>query len=268
MTKIIGTNNDLLSMAPSLDPQERELVLAKNGARIRDIDPGKLRDDIIILIGKCYIESGQTPNEGALRLSLPALMEDMLKYFGTLTFGEIQMAWKLGLLKEFGEWFGLNNVTYLRWTKEYLGWAKRLEACKKQNAFDKEQNKPIEPTQAEKEAIIVNGLLSAFEYVKTTKKQFPDVGSVNYRYLDGLGLIPFSIERKKKMVGMAMDQLRADMVNEIDRNPSMRKEIQAQMANLSHTSDKVRAEAMRIALNVFFNELIEVGQEISDILKQ
>jgi hypothetical protein len=255
-----------MALSPLLDPQEKEMILAKNGERIKEMPIDKVNDQMLILIGKTHIECGIAANEGTIRLSMPLLLKDLISYFGNFTMNEIAHSFKLGIMKEYGEWYGLNNKTFFQWLRGYLGSTKRLDANKKQAAFNAEKNKPKALTDEEKEALMKKGALEAFEYVKTTGKHYPDLGSATYNWLDRKKLIHFTIDRKKAFIGVAMDNLRSNMVNEIDRTPTERKAIQARIMELSHTDDIVKTEAKKIALNVFFREMIEIGQELKDIL--
>lgn len=256
-----------IPLAKTLDQQEQEIILARNGERIRMMPESSVGRELSILITKTHIACGQAINEGVVSLGMPMLLEDIIKYFGTLTISEITQAFRLGTMGEFGEWFGLNNKTYLQWCKGYLGWQKRIEANKKQMAFQNEFNKPKELTQSEKEKIIAEGVLIVFKEFKKTNFVY-DAGNVTYNYLDSKQLIPFNIERKKEIVKLAEAKVRllitdkmAVAISEIERAALKNK-----LCSISSKDEEVRSECKRIGLNIFFKELVETGTELSDLI--
>lgn len=256
-----------IPIAKNLDQQEREIILARNGERIRMMPESSVGRELSILITKTHIACGQPINEGVVSLGMTMLLEDIIKYFGTLTMSEITQAFRLGTMGEFGEWFGLNNKTYLQWCKGYMGWQKRTEANKKQMVYNAELNKPKELTQDEKDKIIADGVLIVFEEFKKTGFIY-DAGNVTYNYLDSKGLIPFTVDRKKEIVKLAEAQVRIALTDKMAAAISQieRAAFKSELGSISYKDEKVRTECKRIGLNIFFKELIETGTELKDLL--
>jgi hypothetical protein len=257
-----------MQLAPSLDPQERELILAKNGTLIKKMNPKEVTDAFLVLIGQVHLETGYQMNAGAVQLTILVLIKDVFDYFGTLTIGECQKAFKLGIMKEFGEFTGLNNKTYLQFLKGYLGWNKRLEANKKQSAFNTQQiDKPIVLTEDEKDAKMKDFALTCFE---TTKKDniCVDPGNGIYHLLDKLGLISFTADRKRQFLGEAMDHIRTGLVNKMQQFPMDRNKFKEQLTNLSSTDTESIIMAKKIALKRYFLDLIEMQIELKDVLNE
>lgn len=255
------------TLAPNLDKQEQEIVLAKNGDRISAISENECKKLLLVLIGKTHLDCGMIQDTGAINITINSLHDIMVKYFYTLTMSEITQAFRLGTMGEFGEWFGLNNKTYMQWCKGYLGWQKRIEANKKQIAFQNELNKPKELTQSEKDKIVSDGVLVVFYEFKRTGFVY-DAGNVTYNYLDSKGLIPFTIERKKEIVKLAEAKVRlsitdkmASALSEIERNA-----LKSKLGSVSLKDNEVRSECKRIGLNIFFKELVETETELKDLL--
>lgn len=255
-------------IAPGLDKQEQEIILAKSGLRINQIEENECKKLLLVLIGKTHLDCGMVQDTVAISITINSLHDTLVKYFYTLTMSEITQAFRLGTMGEFGEWFGLNNKTYLQWCKGYLGWQKRIEANKKQMAFQNEFNKPKELTQSEKEKIIAEGVLIVFKEFKKTNFVY-DAGNVTYNYLDSKQLIPFNIERKKEIVKLAEAKVRllitdkmAVAISEIERAALKNK-----LCSMSSKDEEVRSECKRIGLNIFFKELVETGTELSDLIK-
>ena len=251
-------------LAPNLDASEREIILAKNGGFMKSLSENDIKKSLLVLIGKSHVQCGYIQDEANTLLSINSLVDTLIKYFGTLSLNEIEKAFQLGIMGEFGEWFGLNNKTYLQWCKGYLGWQKRIEANKKQMIYNAELSKPKELTQAEKDKIVMDGLSVAFENYKKTGKLL-DFGNVNYNLLDRIKLIPLTIERKKEFYKQAERNIREALSNSLlSCKESKIKTIKDELENMD--KDKVKSEAKNLALVDFFNSLIETDTKITDIL--
>lgn len=252
-------------ISPELDIQEKEIIIAKNGIRLQTID--NFEKEMLILIGKVHIQCGQIQDIGLINLSIKNLCEDLKKYCGTLTLEEITIAFKLGSLNEFGQWFGLNNTTYLNWCRNYLGWIKRIEANKKQSRYEQSQkNISVQLSLQEKDKIIFENVLKLFYEFKRTKHVF-DAGNVAYNYLDNKKLIPFTRERKLEMIKMAMKNMREETNDKIALCLSQieRAALKNKLGTITPKDNKVRSEAKRIALNIFFTELLETDTELEEL---
>lgn len=256
------------NVCPTLTRDQAIIISAKNGQRIDSIDKKIVSEFFVTLILSTHLQCGQVSKdlEDSMELTIPELSKDVKNYFGMLTFQEIKLSFKMGVIGELGEWFGLNNKTYLQWISRYLVHPKRMEANKAQNSYVKQLSEPKQLTPAEKEKIIHDGCLQLFERYKT-HGNVDDVGNVNYNYLESKGLIKFSKERKIGIYKLAKNDLIADKQRQFEETKIgyLRSQIKQAIADLeAPKSDLVVIAAKKLALNIFFADLIEMDFELKD----
>lgn len=265
MNKLINQNNQI---SPFLDAEERGMIEAKSGKPIRELKISDVRVFIATLIAKTHQDCGQMLNEKDVENGLKELVDDIVNYGGGFTLMQIGNCFKLGAMRQLGDYYGLNNNTYRQWIRSYLGYQKRLDANKKQKEFLEKLNKPVGMTSEEKENLIREGCISAFDIFKQ-KGYYPDMGNVTFNFLWAKKVILFSEERRLDFKNQAKSMLLAEKKIQIEKTPSIigirnLKSIIKSLEENSGCQDEVIREAKRIALNTFFKELVDIGQDIRD----
>ncbi len=261
-----------IDLCPALSPQEQDIIVSRQSPMIKNMGEPDIANEMLKIILKTYFDCGQNANQKTVVLEIQDLMSDLTKYFGTVCIEEIKLFFKSGIDGEFGEYFGLNNKTYRQWLRGGVSSAKRSNARKIQDMYLQEKNKPKPLTESEKEKIIKDGVLKAFEEYKS-KGWISDIGNVSYNWLDRNGHIKFTRERKTGIKSAARGVVSEQLSNELESaklsiNKLEVKRIQFDLENLENKEDRVKAEAKRIAINLFFKELIDIGTELTDIINQ
>ncbi len=254
-------------LALNLLPEERELAHAFNGTLVKDIAKNDLEVHLLKIVENTYLTRGWTYDGAMGAIQAHECVKDIKQYFGTLTIEEIAIAFAKGVRNEYGEYIGLNVATYFIWLRTYMTSSVRTEAKKKQLAYKMEQEKPKELSEKEKDAILKQGALDAFEKYKKDGT-YADLGNPVYNWLDKKGKIPFPIERKKEFMLIAEKNLEVQLQASKDVAADIyeRRKIEQQLIHLVNEKDKIICEAKRIALCIFFKELIEFDQDIKDML--
>lgn len=247
---------DILS---NLTVIEKEIALACQGEKIKEIDIGVITVFMIGLIGKTYLNTGGDfdKNKEMIDSTVDELCADLKKYNGNLTLQELELAFKSGWKKEYGEYYGLNNATYFGWVNAYTWNEKRLKA-KKAIEKAKESNKPTPPklSDQEKEEILKKGALKMFADFKAGGSVL-DAGNITYNFLEAKGIISFSKERKLEILERTKEQMKADAISQKNRTETIENVLKKVMVD-----EIIKANAKRNALNLFFSELIEMEAEL------
>jgi len=85
-----------------------------------NIDQKKLKLDCVDLISKTYLELGQKPEKETIVLMSQLLYEDLINFYGALTFEEVIFAFKTGTRNaEDGSSCFINVRTWNVWLKDY-----------------------------------------------------------------------------------------------------------------------------------------------------
>lgn len=255
-----------INYCPNLTNSEKNYIISGFGKKIKELDKKEVTSFLVELLTKIKFESGhktEVSNEDEYK-KLVALVEsvylDLKNYFSTLTLNDIKFAFNLGVRKEYGEYMGINVVTIFNWLKSYVQDAKRAEAKKKQAAYIESMNKPKELTQDEKDSIMKEACIKAFEVFKLEKK-YDDIGNAIYNYLDKKVKINFTKERKDGIVKLARVSCKERYLNKLHsiKDSFEKNAIKEALKNIeTQVTPDIIIEAKRIALNQYFSELIEM----------
>jgi hypothetical protein len=125
---------------------------------------------------------------------------------------------------------------------------------------------PEQPTQAEINNIMRQGAIDCFvNYAKTGL--IIDFGNATYNYLDRIELLRLTDDRKWQIHHKAIQTLKVQaMENALKAKQTKRlKDVIKQIDEPN--SKPVIAQAKRIALTQYFDELIESGLELKDLIE-
>jgi hypothetical protein len=236
---------------------EKDIAIACIQPKIKDLRKDELLTLMLGLIGKTYLNLGQEMDSNQVNMTIDELCEDLQKYNGTLSFAEIQIAFKNGWKKQYGDFFGLNNATYFGWVNGYTWSESRLRAKRMIEDAKRTGNEPKpEVSEEQREEIMRNGALKMFEDHKAGGSIL-DPGNVVYEYLLKKGLINFPRERKEEIRKKTEDEMKAAAISNKDRAETIESVLKKVMV-----PDIIKANSKRTALKEFFNQLIEMGEAL------
>jgi hypothetical protein len=192
-------------MAPGLSIQEKGIIEARQSLRITAIKKVDFEVALYEAITRVYFRLRfAMPLNNDIKAIVQLLITDLNIYATTLTIAEIELAFKNGCLGLYGEFHGVSNATLMKWVMNYMISNERKEAIKKQQDFEKPEEKQL--TQEEKDRI----MMDAFEKAKKIFKEtgtYNDIGNSLYKWLDKRGEIKFTKEEKWKFVEQARQKL-------------------------------------------------------------
>lgn len=148
--------------------------LALVSPKILEMKKGEATKELIDLLSKTYYEAGQVApgfnvqEQGKNLQQLGNSLYDEVKLsFSFLRMDELRLAFRNGVRKEYGDFFGLNISTFHAWIKAYQFDNKRREALQK---LKEESHKPVAPllTPEEAEQEWKAAMLRQFEEFKKT----------------------------------------------------------------------------------------------------
>lgn len=234
--------------SPELSKEEREIILAGHNQKIKNLSEKELKGQILDLITKTFLDSGQSSADADVYAAEMAV--EIKHYFSSLSFEEIRLAFFKGARNEYGEYFGLNPVTFYKWITSYMQSYSRLTAKKKQLQFEQPAIKEL--TEEEKDKIMSDAYDKALLEFKTTGK-YNDIGNSIYRWLDKKKQITFTPKEKRDFVEIAREKLfnSVDLTNAA--TPLEAREFKKLIEIYEQkNSDPVLVEAMKLALIEYF----------------
>ncbi len=122
-SNLIAVNTNI-SLYPGFSEKQKKYVLAKTGNRVRVLVKEKKKNLLIIelvkAISSAVFDCGQKMDAKDLELNANNLANYLDEKFPAITIQEVQLAFKMGAVGEFGEFMGLNLKTFNYWIKCYF----------------------------------------------------------------------------------------------------------------------------------------------------
>lgn len=211
-----------------------------------------LTNEVFKIVVKAYMAAGQTPDNTSLKLIASEMTNDIYRNYSMLSIEEITEAFYHGVRYNYGEYFGLNIVTFNKWLKHYLEneHGKYVLELSKTRLMLTEKT---EPTDQEKEDILKAGVKRCYDHYKQ-KKEIIDYGNPIFDYLYDNGKIlltdiqwnNYLLRATREVMGRL--QQKSVSVDRIERQDAKR-------ALINLESDyEIQSLAKRIALAEYFDK--------------
>jgi hypothetical protein len=149
----------------NLIKQQNHYLTALNSKLIVDMQQNELKDRVIKTLAKTYIDCGKVIESKELISLSNGVINEIKRYFINLKIDELDLCFQNGVRKVYGEYFGLNIVTFHQWIKSFMAEEKRLEAIKIRST---PRIEPIKEYTAEDKLRIRDEFMS---YAKSTYKK-------------------------------------------------------------------------------------------------
>ena len=144
---------------------DNHYLTALNSKLIVDMQQQELKDRVIKVLAKTYIDCGKVIESKELISLSNGVINEIKRYFINLKIDELDLCFQNGVRKQYGEYFGLNIVTFHQWIKSFMAEENRLEAIKIRST---PRIEPIKEYTAEDKLRIRDEFMS---YAKSTYKK-------------------------------------------------------------------------------------------------
>lgn len=224
---------------------------------------------LMTAVHKAFKDKGQELDQVQSDHIVDNLTESVLKACPYIRIAEIPISIEKGILGDYGDYFGLNIVTFVSFVKKHYESAKRANNAKQIQVKEKEKPIPTEIEVLERDKIL---LTQAFEAYKKYG-YYVDHGNYIYKVaVKKLNLFELSADKKKDFLEKGKIRAIESFKNELVSKPLERKRV-SQCINdaneLKKDSDGLKSvykEALQLALMNWFQELAEMEVEITDLL--
>lgn len=212
------SNLQTVGICPTLNQTEQTIVWASKQVKalnVKDFDT-----HVNQIITDVAFDLGTRMEANDIKLQTRKLKEEIAVYFPGITIPELRTAFKNGLRKIYGDFFGLNISTYHQWIKSYLNEEKRGALILKQQQYELELANMgnTRPPEEKIDAIMFNAFNDALE-IYTNCQWYNDLGNSVHEFLVRKGKIKSDsylrymdeAERKVKVVSNSLtkDEYRA-----------------------------------------------------------
>jgi hypothetical protein len=280
----IITSNNLFEAIQGLkiDITERKIAMARLKPKICDLPSDEKSENLFLnalknLIIKTYADCGQVLNNESyvvdgveikpIKFQIQELSKDIDKNFNKLTVEELYIAFSEGVRGIYGEFYGLNNVTYFKWLKSYK------ESETRRNALF-ELNKLREPVKLELpqkqysnseiyELNKVNIIDFYYNYFLKEKECITFPYSLIYKTLDCCKIINYSVNERIEMYKKAQFVLESKLRNERAKGIIKASKMEFEIKEIQEPkSQKVIIKAQEMLVLKFFEMCKQQFQEM------
>lgn len=239
--------SDIIAYTPKLD-----YVELHSGEKIKQITVDSVYSKLRNILKIVYVVSGQDKNldeKGVdLNIQTSLFANDLKNKFSNLTLDEVSEIMNRGVRKEFGEYYGLNVVTFNDWAKAFIALPERHDSLK---TVHKLKEKELSVDDIEK--INKDAIATMIDTYKRTKEVL-NYGNANFLYLWNTKQLRFGKTQQEMYLIQAERNVNKYLSEELQRakdglKKNDVKRIDAEIAELiAGENPSVKAEAAKLAL--------------------
>lgn len=258
--------NNQLTIGHSAESTKQAIIKALNSPKIIDSDFKEFAVAVSAAIEQAVFYLGLNKTDEDRDMLKMAAVNDCQTTFKLLTIAEVALALQNGVRGQYGEVRGMAPKDIYYWLNSYQLDSIRL-ACKKELAAKQEVSS--EPSDEEILEIQTYNINKAWNDFKRDG-YFHDHGNVIYNILDRNKKITFSAEEKKQFMHVAKSQLLKthDPNKHIGDDLKMKEVMKiAESIRADENNIRIIAEAKRLAVDKFFQNLVDNNIELWDLFK-
>jgi len=191
----------------------RELYNANKGITIRKAeDKNVVVKQIHVFINMTILDKGVNLEKDEINYIKTRVVDDIMRDFSNLTVDDVRLAFYYGLRGEFGEYFGINPITFYNWLKSYKN--ELIPSVYKEII-------PLLPSPKKEENIVdrktldlqlADNLKEAFEnLVNLGHFELFDIGNIHFNLLKRMDLIKLSDSEIAECKNLAMGKVKLNL---------------------------------------------------------
>lgn len=246
----------------------KKYVLAKDCPRIIDLTPIEATGSILNLVNQTQINIGHTKlaEDDVINAQLTSGIYELIKdRYQSLTFQELKLAFLNHFIDSGDTNITLNLKSAASAIKNYsTSELKKKAMTEWNNLIYLVQERKLTPEQ--KEAIMIDGCVSAFDEYKANPLALTIIANRFYDYLKDKGLINLPKDVKEKIHVHQKEIYEAELKQEKIKRTISKSSFEHIMENLNQNTTLIN-RCKRAALKHHFDEIISIGGHIKDYLK-
>lgn len=242
----------------------QEYVSLRLEPPVKELNHTVLKDKCHNLISISFIEQAQYSVESKiLAHQRDTLLDELrtVKAFGSLTWSEVEKAFKTGIRGESGQFFGMCAKTYHQFLKYYVGKPERVEGMKQYLELMNQENK-VELTPEQKKQKSKEALVWYFNEYKRTKK----LGSGSFAMYESL-YYGFGLCRFSEVEALDLKNSVQKKWDEYEKNPKKNHYKAMFEGDILEQAPTLKGNLRKEALTRYFDKLIKEGIELETIIK-
>lgn len=242
-------------------PREIEIYNALQSPMIKDVPEADLYELFRYSVNKSYLMAiYKAPDPDQFTIVVDETMKMAKSKYGFIRAKEVPLIFVRGCSKEFGEFMGLNFITFMDWFDGYIKDKKRIE-------LTTPVKETKEPTLQERFEIASKNAMDSFlayQVGKDISLQAPTV----YRFLRGIKLFEYNESEQDEFWSQAEQEIYRDLrlKKTVTIEKFKREEIEKQLSGELSVEEKIKAQAQRLGLYSFFQSLIMEESDLQELI--
>lgn len=248
----------LVKFSPNLIQVEKDYITDYKSKNLSNYTEKQIYEFCEDLVVKAYLDTGQIKVEKKIvELMAESLYKEAFKYNNKISPFGLKQAIEKGIRREFGDYYGINSVSFNHFLKSYINSEDRANAIIKQREHENkliQERKEVENMDAAK-----NFTLYCFDKYKTSEVLY-DPANVAYDWLKEKGLIKnFTKELKESIMMEAETRVRDFRLNGQNKGVPASREILDRIAARKEKKPTFEEEVLilckQMHLRIIFDEL-------------
>lgn len=267
-----------LPVNANVSSRTKDIYLANNNQKIRLIeDKNSLVRQIHALINMTIFDKGVNMEKDDINLIKKRVTDDIMKDFKGLSLEDVQLAFYYGVRGEFGEYYGINPITFYGWLKSYKNVLLPSVLKEVLPLLPKMEEKEVEIDKKEFDNTMMNNLCTYYsKLISDSAYDLFDIGNIYFSFMNRMEMINLSEEEWIEINDLAMGEVKLELSeqnkNLLNQGKSLHrinltdafKEIEAG-ENKSYNS-MIEIYAKRLALKKCLQKLAENKIDLLHIL--
>lgn len=221
-------------------------------------------------MAKAIADAGQKANDDDVDYLMKVMPAEILSQVPSIRIDEIQIAINRGVYGHYGEYFGLNAVTFITFLKKYMESGERISAHKEFLKIGEPVDVPPTPEEVQKN--IKNAIMNAYETF-IEKGFYEDYGNFIYDKMDEMGLVALTSARKAQIFAEAKQSILAKKSPESASGLQEYRSLSSIVKMISDPNDDsgksmIIRESKKMALQIVFRDFMELETDILEIMQQ
>jgi hypothetical protein len=242
-----------------------QIKVALTSSMVKDTPKKGLFDYVNNAITRLYAAARFTPpSPEEMNVIVGETFKVIVETYPTLRYQELDIAFRKGLIGEYGDYMGLSVPTFSNWIKFYMVDKNRLNQLPQKLQIEA----PKEPSREQKFALAASNALEAFNKYKAGG-DISIIASTVYKTLLWLNLVNYSEEEIKEFE----EQARLDVVEELTVQKNLTADKLARKAfqrllDGGELQEKIVIQARRLGCYEYFKYLILEEIDLANILEE
>jgi hypothetical protein len=242
----------------------KELTTSLQSPLALQATPQQLEYTLAQAMAKAFADMGikTTDRRDDITYLVQTMPTEVLRHLPNIRLAEIPLAINRGILKHYGDFYGLNVATFMHFLSAHYQSNQRQTAVKANLSAASTLAQPPSPKQQQQNRL--NRLKIAFEQYKN-QGFYNDYGSLVFDSINKQGKIPFNTGHEQQILIQARQNL-INRYSKVSVYPDERAKLRGMLNDVLNgdAQSLIITEAKRLALIQLFNQLIDKHTDILD----